>query len=464
LFFREIMANEFWKEPLLKLSVDELKKAQGFIAELIQNLEIIQKTKEESIVIFPPENNIKGKERRAEKRFDMDIKGACSIVKRDESELLSEVLQEEIPISIKDISKHGVRFILNKYIMPSSILTIKFQLPPSSNDRQLYKNPQKKFYVEVRRVSEFSTPTGVKYSIGALSIENERVLDLLKRENDRTLINNRLALKGDVKILIVTIKETLSKFLEETLHQQGYVVYKANQKQQAIAILRKNKCNIVVSDIETAGINEFELIEDIKEEFPDVGLIVEINTIEDWKTLSHLGVNDYLTKNFNDKEFNIILELLYKDLLYKSMFGSYFKARQRDKQNILIISRDEELRNIFCNVSREKGLKLYFVNNTEYAITALKNHKIDVVYLDTGLWTNKSSQTLQIRIDSLNEDMEVINPEGCQFLMNVKRDFPNIEAAVASKNLKERCEFLVCGADHFIGETVDMQKILEILE
>lgn len=458
------MTNEFWKEPLLKLSVDELKKAQCFIADLIQSLEIIQKTKEDSIVIFPPENNLKGQERRAEKRFDMEIKGVCSIVKRDESETLPETLQEEIPIHIKDISKHGVRFIINQYIMPSSILTIKFQLPSSGNDRQLYKNPQKKFFVEVRRVSEFSTPTGVKYSIGALSIESERVLDLLKKEKNRTLINNRLALKGDVKILIVTIKETLSKFLEEILQKQGYLVYKANQKQQAIAILRKNKCNIVVSDIETTGINEFELIEDIKEEFPDVGLIVEINTIDDWKTLSRLGVDDYLTKNFNDKEFNTILELLYKNLLHRSMFGSYFKARQRDNQNILIVSRDEELRNIFCNVSREKGLKLYLVNNTEYAMNALKCHKIDVVFLDTGLWSNKSLQTLRVKIDSLNEEMEVVNPEGCQFLMNVKRDFPNIMAAIASKNLRERCEFLVCGADHFIGEPVNMQKILEILE
>ncbi len=457
------MQNEFWKEPLLKLSVDELKKAQCFIAELIQNLEAIQQTKEDPIAVFPPEKNVRAEERRIEKRFDMEIKGVCSLVKRDGSEALPETLQEEIPIYIKDISKHGIRFIIDKYVMPSSILTIKFQLPSPNTDRQLYKNPQKKIYAEVRRVSEFTTPTGVKYAIGAQSIESERVVELLKEEKNRTLINNRLSLKGDMKILIVTIKEALSKFLEETLLKQGYIVHTANQKQQAIALLRKTKCNIVVSDIDTAGINEFELLEDIKEEFPDIGLIVEINTIEDWKNISSLGVDDYLTKNFNDKEFNIILKSLHKNLLYRSMFGDYFKVKKPDNQNILIISRNEELRNIFCNVSREKGLKLYFVNTTEYAVTALRRHKIDFIYLDTELWSNKNVQSLRIKIDSLNEDMEVINPEGCQFLMNVKRDFPTIEIAAASRNLRERCEFLVSGADHFIGESVDVQKILDIL-
>lgn len=457
------MQSEFWKEPLLKLSLDELKKAQCFIVELIQNLESLQNTKEDTIVIFPPQNNLKVEERRTEKRFDMELKGVCSIVKKDEPDISTEKSQEEMPIHIKDISKHGIRFTIDKYLMPSSILTIKFQLPSSSYDKQLYKNPQKKIYVEVMRVSEFTVPAGIKYTIGAKSIESERVAELLKEEKNRVLVNNRLALKGDVRILIVTIKETLSKFLEDILLKQGYVVYKANQKQQAIATLRKSKCNIIVSDIETAGINDFELIEDIKEEFPDVGLIVEINTIEDWNNLSRLGVDNYLTKNFNDKEFNIILDSLYKNLLQRSMFGDYFGLKQRGYQNILVISKSEELRQIFCNISIEKGLKLFFVNNIEYAVTALRKYKIDFVYLDTDLWSNKSLQPLRIRIDSINEDMEVTNPEGCQFIMNIKKDFYNIKTAVASKNLKERCEFLVSGANHFIGETVDMHKILEIL-
>jgi len=430
------MYNEHWKEPLLKLSVHELKTAQSFIVELIQTLEMLQEAKVEPIVIFPPEKNINIDERRSDKRFDIEIEGVCSVLKGEESEIL-----QEIPICIKDISKHGMRFVIDQPLMPSNILIIKFYMSSIKTSGQLYKNPQKKIYVEVRRVFEFPTSTGVKYEIGAQSIESERVIELIKEREKYTLINKQLAAKGDIKILIVSIKEARSKYLEELLLKQGYIVYETNQKQQAIALLRKNKCNIVVSDLDTVKINEFELLTDIRDEFPDIGSVVEIDTIEDWMHILSLGGSDYLTKNFSDKEFNIIIESLHKKLLYKSMFGDYFRKRQQANRNILVVSGNELLKKLLCNVSKEKGLKMYFVNAIEHAMTVLKRYKIDFILVDT----------------------KVTGLDGCRFLANVKKDFPNIVAVVTSKNLQERCDFLVSGADNFFVEPIAMKEILSLL-
>ncbi|MBI5677663.1 MAG: response regulator [Planctomycetes bacterium] len=430
------MQVESWKEPLLKLPLDELKKAQCFVTDLIQTLETLHTTTEEPIVIFPPEEPIKIEERRRDKRFDMELEGVCSIIKKQESEVSKDAL-----ITIKDISKRGLRFITNQSFTPSDILVVTFQLPPTMVSGHVYKNPQKKVYVEIRRVAEFPTPTGLKYDIGAQSIESERVVELAKEEENRTLINKRLAIKGETRILVVSIKEALSKRLEEFLLKQGYVVHKVSQKQQAIALLRKNKFDIVVSDIDTAKINEFELLKDIKMEFPNVGLIVEIDTIEDWKNILSLGVNNYLTKNFNDEEFNIILESVQKKLLYKSMFGVDFKKSRLDGLNILVLSRKEVLKNLLCSASKEKGLKLYFVDDTARALTVLKRYKIDFIIVDA----------------------EITGREGCQLLLNIKKDFPNIETVVISKNLQERCDFLVSGTDNFIVEPVESQEILAVL-
>ena len=430
------MQVESWKEPLLKLPLDELKKAQCFVTDLIQTLETLHTTTEEPIVIFPPEEPIKIEERRRDKRFDMELEGVCSVVKKQESEA-----PKEIPITIKDISKRGLRFITNQSFMPSDILVVTFQLPPTMVSGHVYKNPQKKVYVEIRRVAEFPTPTGLKYDIGAQSIESERVVELAKEEENRTLVNKRLAIKGETRILVVSIKETLSKRLEEILLKQGYVVCKANQKQQAIALLRKNKFDIVISDIDTAKINEFELLKDTKMEFPHVGLIVEIDTIEDWKNILSLGVDNYLTKNFNDEEFNIILESVQKKLLYKSMFGIDFKKSRLEGLNILVLSRKEVLKNLLCSASKEKGLKLYFVDDTARALIVLKRYKIDFISVDA----------------------EITGREGCQFLMNIKKNFPHIETIVISKNLQERCDYLVSGADNFIVEPIESQELLAVL-
>ena len=430
------MQIESWKEPLLKLPLDELKKAQCFVADLIQTLETLHTTTEEPIVIFPPEDPVKIEERRRDKRFDMELEGVCSIVKKQESEV-----SKEIPLTIKDISKRGLRFVTNQSLMPSDVLVVTFQLPSTMVSGHVYKNPQKKVYVEIRRVNEFPTPAGIKYDIGAQSIESERVAELAKEEENRTLVNKRLAIKGEARILVVSIKEVLSKRLEEILLKEGYFVDKTNQKQQAIAVLRKSKFDILVSDIDTAKINEFELLKDIKMEFPHVGLIVEIDTIEDWKNILLLGVDSYLTKNFNDEEFNIILESLHKKVLYKSMFGIDFKKSGSESLNILVISRKEVLKNLLCSASKEKGLKLYFVDDTTRARIVLKRYKIDFIIVDA----------------------EITGTEGCQFLMNIKKDFPNIESVVISKNLQERCDYLVSGADNFIVEPIEPQEVFAVL-
>ena len=430
------MQVESWKEPLLKLPLDELKKAQCFIADLIQTLETLYKSVEERIVIFPPEDPIKIDERRRDKRFDMELEGVCSIVKKQESEV-----SKETPIIIKDISKRGLRFITNQSFMPSDVLVVTFQLPSTMVSGHIYKNPQKKVYVEVGRIIEFPTLAGLKYDIGAQSIESEMVIELAKEEGNQALINKRLALKGETRILVVSIKEALSKRLEEILLKQGYVVCKANQKQQAIALLRKNKFDIVISDIDTAKINEFELLKDTKMEFPHIGLIVELDTIEDWKNILSLGADSYLTKNFNDEEFNIILESLHKKLLYKSMFGIDFKKSRLEGLNILALSRKEVLRNLLCSASKEKGLKLYFVDDTARALIVLKRYKIDFISVDA----------------------EITGREGCQLLMNIKKNFPNIESVVISKNLQERCDYLVSGADNFIVEPIELQEIFAVL-
>ncbi|MCQ3917236.1 MAG: hypothetical protein DPW20_07620 [Candidatus Brocadia sp.] len=69
---------------------------------------------------------------------------------------------------------NAIRHFNNKKFYRSSIKTSGL----------LYKNPQKKIYVEVRRVFEFLTSTGVKYEIDVQSIESERVIELIKeREN-----------------------------------------------------------------------------------------------------------------------------------------------------------------------------------------------------------------------------------------------------------------------------------------
>ena len=430
------MQSESWKEPLLKLPLEELKRAQSFVMDLIQTLETLHTKTEEPIVIFPPEDPLKIEERRRDKRFDMEIEGVCSLIKKQESEV-----SQEVPVIIKDISKRGLRFVTDQAFLPSDVLVVTFQLPGTMVAGAIYKNPQKKVYVEIRRICGFPIPGGIRYDIGAQSIESDRVIELAKEAENQAQVNKRLAQKGDTRVLIASIKETQAKRLEEFLLKQGYVVHKVSQKQQAIALLRKNKFDIVVSDMDTAKINEFELLKDIKMEFPIVGMIVEIDTMEDWKNILTWEVDNYLTKNFNDEEFHIILESVQKKLLYKSMFGVDFKRSRLEGLNILVLCKKEVIKKLLGSASKEKGLKLFFVDDTISALKVLKGHKIDFILVDS----------------------EITGMEGCQFLKNVKKDFPDIETIVISQNFQARCDFLVSGTDNFIVEPIEAQELFAVL-
>lgn len=443
------MQDSSWKKVLSELSLSELKEAQRFINELIPMLQAVEKPVEgipEELTEAPVEDYedgclevfpaSSGGERREDKRFGIEIEGVYSLIRGEESESALPVQH----IQIKDISKQGIRFVTNQFLLPSSIIIVKFHLP-SSDTRQLYKNPQKKIYAEVRRVIGVPTHLGLQYQIGAKSIEREEALELLKENEGFTITGKRLAMKGDMRILIVSIKEAQSKRLEEILQNQGYNVYRANQKPHAIALLRKIHCNVVVTDMVTAGIHDFELIKDLKGEFPDTGLVVEVDTVEDWLQIAPLGVDDYLTKNFTDKEFETTIELLHKKILHKGLFGDYFFKRRKDKLNILVAGTDEVLKKFLCTVSKKNGFKLYFVPDTKQAIAVLRKYKMELIFIDAT----------------------IANLSECAFITKIKKDFPGIEIVVISKNYLERHHFLASGADRFFIAQMGVKEIAAAL-
>ena len=132
---------------------------------------------------------------------------------------------------------------------------------------------------------------------------------------------------------------------------------------------------------------------------------------------------------------------MHKKLLCINTFGIDFKKRRSESLNILALSRKEALRNLLYSASKEKGLKLYFADDTARALIVLKRYKIDFIIVDA----------------------EITRTEGCQFLMNIKKNFPNVESIVISKNLQERCNYLVSRADNFIVELIESQEIFAVL-
>lgn len=435
------MQNENWKESLRNLATDELRNIRSFVDELIQESEAKAKATLTSattveiapVIVYPPDTPQKSGERRTEKRFDMKISGTCAILDRS----LNDYSNEEIPITIKDVSQHGIRFIINRSLLPSNHLIIKFSLSPGGASGNLYRKPQKKISVEVRRVLKRSTSSGEEYDIGALSIDEDSMEKLQEEVNGLEVIKKRCKMKKDLKIMVLYTKETQCRAIENILSKQGYIIFAVNQKHNAMSMLRKNKCDLLVTEFESAKINEYELLKDVKTEFADLGIILEIDSVDTWIDLLSFRLDEYLIKGFNERELTIVVEVVLKKILYKNMFRQYIENEKRSNQNLLIVSLRDTVRKQLYEITDQKGLNTIFVINTEHAWNVLNMNKIDFMLLDT----------------------EITGEEGLDFITKVKKYFPCLSTTILSENIRERSSYLMGGVDNFIVKPNDMQKL-----
>ncbi|MCF6147362.1 MAG: hypothetical protein E3K37_01755 [Candidatus Kuenenia sp.] len=456
-----------WKDTLLELSLEELEEAQGLISELIQKESKKGETstkqrsferKEESVVFFHPEQGTNARQQRTEERFVLDTEGFCSAVRRDQIDFM----HEEIPIHIKDISKHGIRFTSNKPIMPSTILIITFYLSSkiiqkkegvgvhrkvyyvskkteNGNNNLLYKRTQKQIYAEVRRVIECSDITGVMYDVGALAIDHNKVEELKQEWEDCYLIKKRLSVKNGLSILIVSTFEKLIKQMKEIFTKEGYNVFESRHAGQAVMLLRRNRCDIVISDFNTAKVENFELIRNIKAEFSDIGFLIEINNADELMQAIPYEIDNYFNQGCSEKEISFLVESLYKKIFYRKNFEDFIKLNKKNIQVILVVSDNTTLKQHFCDLSKKEGFRIYFVKDTEHAMSVLEGYKIDNIFIDA---------------ESISSGVE-------EFLAKIKKALPFIFITILSNNIHDRYDYLLRGAHAFLVTTKDIRKNLK---
>jgi CheY-like chemotaxis protein len=120
-----------------------------------------------------------------------------------------------------------------------------------------------------------------------------------------------------LRVLVVdddpTILEVISTFLES----KGYSVETSVNGQQALESIEQVEFDLVISDIEMAGMNGFELLRRIRESYPKIGIIL-MTGYEEAHPLSaalRAGADGYISKPFSLRKFSLIFEQAYWNAL-----------------------------------------------------------------------------------------------------------------------------------------------------
>jgi two-component system NtrC family response regulator len=102
-------------------------------------------------------------------------------------------------------------------------------------------------------------------------------------------------------ILLIDDDPSLLRVTEYNLSQAGFIVFAASSGHQGLALFRKKCPDVVVSDVQLGDMDGLDLLELIKEERPDVPVIIitAFASIELAVRAMHLGAFTFLAKPFD---------------------------------------------------------------------------------------------------------------------------------------------------------------------
>ncbi len=101
-------------------------------------------------------------------------------------------------------------------------------------------------------------------------------------------------------ILVVDDDESLRRMMEYTLQQAGYEVTVAGDGDEALPLVSQVQPRLIITDLKMERMGGFELLTQVKQQFPDVLMIVvtAFGSVESAVEAMQRGAHDYLVKPF----------------------------------------------------------------------------------------------------------------------------------------------------------------------
>ncbi len=179
-----------------------------------------------------------------------------------------------------------------------------------------------------------------------------------------------------IKILAVDDEQGMCVIIKETFAPMGFTVLSANNAEDALRIVNKEKPKLVFLDIRMHGKSGLDVLKEIKAIDKTIRVIM-LTVISDEATKQkarELGADDFVTKPFMSDHLEDVARREIIDLM---------KELQVPKPRILVVDDEEEVRTHLGNlIGRHFHCAVDRAANGQEALEKLKANKFDVVVLD----------------------------------------------------------------------------------
>ncbi len=116
-----------------------------------------------------------------------------------------------------------------------------------------------------------------------------------------------------LRILLVDDDAATLEVITIYLESRGHSVKACEGGQEALDVLDDHAFDLIISDVQMAGMNGFELLRAVRKRVPEVGFIL-MTAYEDKYPLSEAleaGADGYISKPFSLSKFSLIFEQEY---------------------------------------------------------------------------------------------------------------------------------------------------------
>lgn len=222
-------------------------------------------------------------------------------------------------------------------------------------------------------------------------------------------------------LLIVDDDMNILRLVTIYLSEQGYQVFQAKEGMEALAILKKEACDLAIVDVMMPFMDGYALTKEIRKQYDiPIILLTAKNQIEDKEQGFQAGTDDYLVKPFEPKELSFRIKAL---------------LRRYDHQT------DESIQRIGSTTINKKSYEVQIGNRTlllplkefellSYLISNPKQvfsreHLIEQIW---GLDFEGDERTVDVHIKRLREcftkltdDFQIKTVRGVGYLLEVQR-------------------------------------------
>jgi DNA-binding NtrC family response regulator len=205
----------------------------------------------------------------------------------------------------------------------------------------------------------------------------------------------------EYKVLLIEDDETARSKLSRAIQKEGYQVLTAMNGREGVEQFRKEKPEIVVTDLKMPGMDGLEVMHTVRHESKTTQIIVVTAFGETDTAITALreGALDYLKKPIDLDELTVALGRA------KERLASY---KQGESFPTLLLADDEEkIRERLARVLEKEGWRVIPVPNGEEAVKTFKEMKIDIAMMDIKMPKKDGLQALH-EMRAMSDDFEAI--------------------------------------------------------